>query len=93
MHPPLLPNNKRTCNLMTPFRLNKLVSNLHHKDERKIYHDWKSDWDNMDNINDTVKMKIYCSITNDYNVLVLPKDINVLKFEYFKKLFSLFFDK
>lgn len=93
MHPPLLPNNKRTCNLMTPFHLSKLVSNLHHKDERKIYHDWKSDWDNMDNINDTVKMKIYCSITNDYNVLVLPKDINVLKFEYFKKLFSLFFDK
>ena len=45
----------------------------------------------MDNINYIVKLKIKCSITIDYNALVLPKDMNVLKFEYYKKLFSFFF--
>ena len=45
----------------------------------------------MDNINYIVKMKIKCSITIDYNALVLPKDMNVLKFEYYKKLFPFFF--
>lgn len=94
MHPPLLPNNKRTCKSATLWPLSVSISQSQIsiiKMKEKYNFDWKSDWDNMDNINYIVKMKINCSITIDYNALVLPKDMNVLKFEYYKKLFSPFF--